>query len=134
MPNISQIFWWKRYLRQYFHLNHLSDILHKSNALWNLIRFLLVRNLLNFWTWSKWAISYRLESIWAMFFSTKLWWEQFHIALCGNLCSKFFHLKVCLRYFFQIFIFLPNDSPLKIIKCFLFNWKALFVLKIFNFL
>ena len=123
MQNISQIFQWKRYLKLYFHLNHLSDILHKSNNLWNLIRFLLARNQLNFWTWTKWAISYRLESVRAMLFSTKLWWDQFHMS---NLCSKYFNLKVCLRYFFQSFIFSPNDSPLKIIKCFLFNWKSFF--------
>ena len=92
-------------LKQYFHLNHLSDILHKSNALWNLIRFLLARNQLNFWTWSKWAISYRLESVRAMLFSTKLWWELFHMSFLRQLCSKYFHLKVCLHYFFFKFLF-----------------------------
>ena len=43
-------------------------------------------------------------------------------------------LKACLRYFYQIFIFSPNDSPPKTMKnAFYFTGKALFVLKIFKF-
>ena len=44
-------------------------------------------------------------------------------------------LKACVSYFYQIFIFSPNDSPSKTIKnVFYFIEKALFVLKIFKFL
>ena len=45
-------------------------------------------------------------------------------------------VKACVRYFFfQTFIFLPNDSPSKIIKnVFHFIKKALFILEIFKFL
>ena len=44
-------------------------------------------------------------------------------------------LKACVRYFHQIFIFSPTDSPLKTMKnAFYFIQKALFVLAIFNFL
>ena len=51
----------------------MSVILRKTNALWNLIRFLLFRNQLNFWTWSKWAISYRLESVRSKTSNKKEW-------------------------------------------------------------
>ena len=56
------------------------------------------------------------------------------MALCGDLCSKYFHPKVYLHYFFQFFVFfLLNDSPSKLIKNdFYFIQKALFVLEIFN--
>ena len=44
-------------------------------------------------------------------------------------------LKACVRYFYQIFIFSPNDSPSKTMKnAFYFIEKALFILKIFIFL
>ena len=44
-------------------------------------------------------------------------------------------LKACVRYFHQIFIFSPNDSPSKTMKnAFYFIQKALFVLEIFKFL
>ena len=45
------------------------------------------------------------------------------------------NLKFVSTIFYQFFIFSPNDSPLKTTKnVFYFIWKALFVLKIFNFL
>ena len=44
-------------------------------------------------------------------------------------------LKLVSAIFYQIFIFSPNDSPLKTIKnVFYFVKKALFVLEIFKFL
>ena len=44
-------------------------------------------------------------------------------------------IKACVRYFYQIFIFSPNDNPSKSIKdAFYFIKKALFVLKIIKFL
>ena len=44
-------------------------------------------------------------------------------------------IKACVCDFYQIFIFSPNDSPLKIMKnAFYFIKKALFVLEIFEFL
>ena len=44
-------------------------------------------------------------------------------------------LKLMYAIFYQIFIFSPNDSPLKTMKnAFCFIYKALFVLKIFKFL
>ena len=43
--------------------------------------------------------------------------------------------KACVRYFLSIFIFTPNDRPLKTMKnVFYFIEKALFVLEIFKFL
>ena len=43
--------------------------------------------------------------------------------------------KACVRYYHQIFIFPPNDSPSKTMKnAFYFIKKALFVLKIIKFL
>ena len=45
------------------------------------------------------------------------------------------NLKLLLAIFYQIFIFSPNDSPLKTMKnVFYFIEKALFVLEIFKFL
>ena len=45
------------------------------------------------------------------------------------------NLKLLLAIFYQIFIFSPNDSPLKTMKnVFYFIEKALFVLEIFRFL
>ena len=50
----------------------------------------------------------------------------------GMLLQK---LKLVSAIFYQIFIFSPNDSPLKIMKnAFYFIKKALFVLEIFEFL
>ena len=44
-------------------------------------------------------------------------------------------IKACVHYFYQIFIFSPNDSPSKTMKnAFYFILKVLFVLKIFKFL
>ena len=41
-------------------------------------------------------------------------------------------VKFCVRYFYQIFIFSPNDSPSKTIKnVFYFIEKALFIFEIF---
>ena len=43
-------------------------------------------------------------------------------------------IKTSIRYFYQIFIFSPNDSPWKTMKnAFYFIKKALFVLKIIKF-
>ena len=43
-------------------------------------------------------------------------------------------LKACVCYFYQIFIFSPNDSPSKTMKnAFYFIKKALFVLEIIKF-
>ena len=43
--------------------------------------------------------------------------------------------KVCIHYFYQIFVFPLSDSPLKTMKnAFYFIEKALFVLEIFKFL
>ena len=45
------------------------------------------------------------------------------------------HIKACVRYFYQIFIYSPNDSPSKTMKnAFYFIVKALFILEIFKFL
>ena len=45
------------------------------------------------------------------------------------------NLKIVSTIFYQFFIFSPNDDPLKTTKnVFYFIWKALFVLKVFNFL
>ena len=45
------------------------------------------------------------------------------------------NLKTVSAIFYQIFIFSPNDSPLKTMKnVFYFIKKALFVLEIFKFL
>ena len=41
----------------------------------------------------------------------------------GQLCQ---HLKLVPAIFYQIFIFSPNDSPLKTEKCFLFYLKSSF--------
>ena len=42
--------------------------------------------------------------------------------------------KACVRYFYQIFIFSPNDNPSKTMKnAFYFMKKALFVLEIIKF-
>ena len=46
-----------------------------------------------------------------------------------------FKVKACVRYFYQIFIFSPIDSPAKTMKnTFYFIKKALFVLEIIKFL
>ena len=46
-----------------------------------------------------------------------------------------FLLKLVSAILYQIFIFSPNDNPLKTMKnVFYFIWKALFILQIFNFL
>ena len=43
-------------------------------------------------------------------------------------------IKACVHYFYQIFIFSPNDSPSKTMKnAFYFIKKALFVLEIIKF-
>ena len=41
--------------------------------------------------------------------------------------EEFLFFKACVRYFFyQIFIFLPNDSPSKTMKMFFISSKKLF--------
>ena len=46
-----------------------------------------------------------------------------------------FYLKLVSTIFYQIYIFSPNDSPLKIMEnVFYYIKKALFILKIFKFL
>ena len=52
------------------------------------------------------------------------WILLVHLRICRT-------LQACVRYFFQIFIFPPNDRPSQIIKYFFhFIKKTLFVLKI----
>ena len=49
--------------------------------------------------------------------------------------ALFIIFKACVRYFYQFFIFSPNDSPSKTMKNgFYFIKKALFVLEIIKFL
>ena len=50
-----------------------------------------------------------------------------------SLCARTI-FKACVHYFYQIFIFLPKDSPSKTMKnTFYFMKKALFVLEIIKF-
>ena len=44
-----------------------------------------------------------------------------------NIIFFFFYFKACVRYFYQIFIYSPSDSPSKTMKkCFLFHLKSSF--------
>ena len=58
-----------------------------------------------------------------------------HSNLLNNSFLEKVAFKACVRYFHQIFIFSPSDSPSKTMKnSFYFILKALFVPEIFNFL
>ena len=51
-------------------------------------------------------------------------------------CIKYFAFNACVYYFYQTFIFPPNDSPSKTIRKYIYFFieKALFLFKIFKFL
>ena len=51
-----------------------------------------------------------------------------------TLFKAFASLKLVSAIFYQLFVFSPNNSPLKTVKCFLFHLNFIFVLKILKFL
>ena len=55
-------------------------------------------------------------------------WHLFALCKIKKACYKTFdmYLKLAFTIFYQIFIFSPNDSPLKTMKCFLFYLKTSF--------
>ena len=71
---------------------------------------------------------------------TKILWEK--TSFLGKIFAlkikkkkkRSYNLKLASTIFYQIFIFLPNDSPSKAMKCvFYFIQKAFFVLELLNF-
>ena len=86
------------------------------------------------WVWP--FCGFRAERI-KVFPCTNIQWTSFcfsvNFHLNWNFVNDNLHFKACVRYSYQIFIFLPNDSLSKTVKnVFYFIKKPLFVLEIFS--